>query len=239
VKAIILAGGKATRGKPFTDYFPKAMIPINGKPLIDSIVHYIQKFDLIDDIIIVSDFKGIGGQIKHYFELKNGKKITFVQDSQSGTAGDLLHLSKLLKNESEFLLWYVDNLCAINIKKMYQTFKKTNSLGCIATRKYRKEETGFAEVKDNIVTKFIEKPTIILPSFECLGIYIISTQILKLIESHKTKKNVNLSYDIFEKLSKKKKISAYDIGKTPWIDVESPTIVDRKKNEIKKILMQM
>ena len=35
VKAVILAGGKGTRGKPYTDYFPKAMIPVNGKPLID------------------------------------------------------------------------------------------------------------------------------------------------------------------------------------------------------------
>ena len=32
------AGGKGTRGKPYTDYFPKAMIPINGKPLINYIV---------------------------------------------------------------------------------------------------------------------------------------------------------------------------------------------------------
>jgi len=38
LKAVILAGGLGTRGKPFTDYFPKAMIPIDGKPLIDHIV---------------------------------------------------------------------------------------------------------------------------------------------------------------------------------------------------------
>ena len=94
-----------------------------------------------------------------------------MQDSQSGTAGDLLHISQYLKNTSEFLLWFVDNLCAIDIKKMNYTFKKKKSIACIATRKQRKEETGFAIVKNGLITKFKEKPTIKLEMSECLGIY--------------------------------------------------------------------
>ena len=42
MKAVILAGGKGTRGKPYTDYFPKAMTPINGKT-IDRLCHKIFK----------------------------------------------------------------------------------------------------------------------------------------------------------------------------------------------------
>ena len=110
MKAIILAGGKGTRGKPFTDFFPKAMIPVNGKPLIDYIVNYISSFDFIDQTIIVSDFTGLGSQIKHYFNgNRDTKKIRFVQDSGTGTAGDLLHVSRLLKDTSEFVMWFVDN----------------------------------------------------------------------------------------------------------------------------------
>ncbi|MFB5616790.1 MAG: NDP-sugar synthase, partial [Nitrosopumilus sp.] len=41
MKAVILAGGSGTRGKPYTEYFPKAMIPINGKPLVDYVVRYL------------------------------------------------------------------------------------------------------------------------------------------------------------------------------------------------------
>ena len=90
MKAIILAGGKGTRGKPFTEYFPKAMMSINGKPLIDYVVKYLKSFSFVKEIIIISDFNGLGGQIKNYYE--NQKNITFVQDSQSGTGGDLLHI---------------------------------------------------------------------------------------------------------------------------------------------------
>src|SRR3989337_449457 len=146
-----------TRAKPFTDFFPKALIPVEGKPLIDHIVSYLSSFRFIDEILIVSDFKGLGEQIRHYFENRiNGTKIKFVQDSGSGTAGDLLHASGSLKNTPEFLLWFVDNLCAIDIKKMIEFFKQNKSLACIATRTTRKEETGFAVVNDDIITEFKE-----------------------------------------------------------------------------------
>ena len=74
MKAVILAGGKGTRGKPYTEYFPKAMTPINGKPLIDYIIQYLDSFDFIKEIIVISDFKGLGGQIKNFYQNPNTNK---------------------------------------------------------------------------------------------------------------------------------------------------------------------
>lgn len=240
MKAIILAGGKGTRGKPYTDYFPKAMTPINGKPLIDYVVRYLNSFDIIKEIIIISDFSGLGGQIKNYYHnTKTSKKISFVQDSQSGTGGDLLHIEKRLKNESEFILWFVDNLCAIDLKKMYQFFKEKKSSVCIATRIKRKEETGFAIVENGIIKEFKEKPTMKLPMSECLGIYILGKQVLRMVKAKSKQKEINLSFDILQELSKEGKISAYDIGDRQWIDVESPMTLERNKKEVNKIIKQM
>jgi mannose-1-phosphate guanylyltransferase len=239
VKAVILAGGKGTRGKPYTDYFPKAMIPLNGKPLIDYIIRYLSSFNFISEIIIIADFDGLGGQIKNYLQdSKYSKKISFVQDSQSGTGGDLLHIRKKLIGSSEFILWFVDNLSPINLKEMLQTFKKKNSIACIATRTKRKEETGFAIVDDGIIKKFEEKPTMKLKMSECLGVYILGNQILNKIKQFK-QKEVNLSFHVLENLSKNEVISAYDIGNTPWLDVESPVVVDRYQNLVRKIIKQM
>jgi mannose-1-phosphate guanylyltransferase len=240
VKAIILAGGKGTRAKPFTDFFPKAMIPIEGKPLIDHIIGYLSSFSFIDEILIVSDFKGLGGQIKHYFENpKKGKRIKFVQDSGSGTAGDLLHVSSSLKDSGEFLLWFVDNLCAIDIKKMINFFKQNKSIACIATRTTRKEETGFAVVKDGIITEFMEKPTIKMQMAECLGIYVLGADILKKIKMKRSNEDLNLSFDILQDLSKQGKVSAFDIGKKPWLDVESPAMLERNIKVVKEIIKEM
>lgn len=237
MKAVILAGGKGTRGKPYTDFFPKAMIPIDGKPLIHYIINYINSFKFIDEVLIVSDFMGLGGQIQNYLEnIAFKKKITFVQDSQSGTAGDLVHVSSKLRKTSEFLLWFVDNLCSVDIKKMLEKFKEKNSLVCIATRNTRKEETGFAIVKNGIIKEFKEKPVIRLQMSECLGVYILATKILNKIKTNKTN---NLSYDVLQKLSKNDKISSFDIGEKYWLDIESPVIVERNKDFVKQIIKEM
>ena len=237
MKAVILAGGKGTRGKPYTEFFPKAMSPINNKPLIDYVVKYLKSFSFIKEIIIISDFNGLGGQIKNYYE--NQKNITFVQDSQSGTGGDLLHIERKLKNESEFLLWFVDNLCAIDVKKMKEVFKKKKSSACIATRTKRKEETGFAIVKDGIIKEFKEKPIMELQLSECLGIYMLGSDIIKRIKKKQKQKEINLSYDILQELSKEGKISAFDIGDKEWIDAESPMVLERNEKTVKKIIKQM
>jgi mannose-1-phosphate guanylyltransferase len=237
VKAIILAGGKGTRGKPYTEYFPKAMSPINGKPLIDYVVKYLKSFSFIKEIIIISDFIGLGGQIKNYYE--NQEDITFVQDSQSGTGGDLLHIENKLKGESEFVLWFVDNLCAVDLKKMKEQFVDKKSTACIATRSKRKEETGFAVVKDGIIQEFKEKPVMKLQLSECLGIYMLGIDVIKRIKAKAKQKEINLSYDILQQLSKEGKISAYDIGDVEWIDAESPMVLERNGKTVKKIIKQM
>ncbi len=237
MKAVILAGGKGTRGKPYTEYFPKAMTPIKGKPLIDYVVKYLKSSKIIDEVIIVSDFEGLGGQIKNYFG--NQKNITFVQDSQSGTGGDLLHIANKLKNESEFVLWFVDNLCAIDLKKMRDLFREKNSSACIATRTKRKEETGFATVEDGIIKEFKEKPVMKLQLSECLGIYMLGKDIIKRIKAKQKQKEINLSYDILQQLSKEGKISAFDIGDNEWMDAESPMVLERNEKSVKKIIKQM
>jgi len=237
VKAVILAGGKGTRGKPYTEYFPKAMTPINGKPLVDYIVKYLKSFSFVDEVIIISDFNGLGGQIKNYYE--NQKNVTFVQDSDSGTAGDLLHIANKLKNESEFVLWFVDNLCAIDLNKMKEIFKEKKSFACIATRTKRKEETGFATVENGIIKEFKEKPVMKLQLSECLGVYMLGKEIIKKIKTKQKQKEINLSFDILQELSKEGKISAYDIGEKEWIDAESPMVLERNEKTVKAIIKQM
>ena len=111
----------------------------------------------------------------------------------------------------------------------------------MATRKYRREETGFALVKNGMITEFKEKPIIEMPISECLGVYVLATKILAKIRSKlkAKKKNLNFSFDILQELSSKEKISAFDIGKTSWVDVESPITLERNKKLITKIVKEM
>jgi len=238
---VVLAGGRGTRGRPFTDYIPKAMIPIHGKPLISYIVRHLNQSRAVDEIIILADFSGLGKQVERYFENNREvkKPMKFIQDSQSGTGGDLVHLERAIGKDPEFLLWFVDNLTPLDIAKMRRFHSGKKTLATIATRRYRKEETGYAVVRDGVVVEFREKPTVRLEMAECLGIYILDSKILKIIKSKKNGREINLSYDILQPLSRKGKISAYDIGRQPWIDVDSPARVEREKDLVGSIIRKI
>ena len=73
---------------------------------------------------------------------------------------------------------------------------------------------------------------------ECLGIYMLSKEIIQRIKK-KNKKQVNLSFDILQDLSKEGKVSAHDIDEIEWIDAESPMILERNGKLVTKIIKQM
>ena len=233
MKGVIMAGGRGTRARPFTDYLPKAMMPAGSRPIIEYIINHMNASDVISDITIIADLKGLGGQIYHRYSGYSTKPIRFVQDSGSGTAGDLRHANL----EGDFLLWFCDNLCALDIHQMANTYHNSGAAACIAVRSSRPEETGFANISKGMVTGFREKPTLDLPCPECLGIYIIGNTITGRI--HDMEGPVNLSYDILQDAAGEGMVAAYDIGQAPWIDAESPAILDRNANTTYALISRM
>ena len=65
MQAIILAGGKGTRLKPYTLVFPKPMLPVGGTPIIDTLVRQLGYFGFTD---ITISLGYLGGYVKMYFE---------------------------------------------------------------------------------------------------------------------------------------------------------------------------
>jgi len=73
---------------------------------------------------------------------------------------------------------------------------------------------------------------------ECLGIYMLRKEIIQKIKKKK-QKQVNLSFDILQELSKEGKVSAHDIVDKEWVDAESPMMLERNKKLVTKIIKQM
>jgi mannose-1-phosphate guanylyltransferase len=250
LKAILLAGGRGTRAKPITEYFPKAMLPLDGRPIIDYIVRYLARFSQINEIIVVCGFDSFGEQIINYFEGKGsivGKSITFVEDKNNGTGGSLLRVEKYIGQDECFLVWFADNLCALNIEHMIQQYQQENAksggiTGMIAVRKRRREETARVRLVESQIKEFREKHTVNLEQPEALGIYIFSKRIFQYLQK-KLKEGLdsfNLSYHILNQIANTDKLFSYDIGeKVEWIDAESPAYIDRNKDIIERILLEM
>ena len=68
MKALIFAAGKGTRLKPFTDHHPKALALVNGIPLLERNIKYLQSYGINDFVINIHHF---GSQIVEFLK-KNG-----------------------------------------------------------------------------------------------------------------------------------------------------------------------
>ena len=67
MKALIFAAGKGTRLKPFTDHHPKALALVNGIPLLERNIKYLQSFGINDFVINVFHF---GEQIVEFLNIR-------------------------------------------------------------------------------------------------------------------------------------------------------------------------
>lgn len=261
MKIVLLAGGIGSRARPFSDYSPKALIPVNGKPLIDYIIRYVAKFSHITEIIIVCEFDSHGKQIMNYLEGKEqiiGKKIVFIEDRKKGTGGALLECKKSLEKDDFFMVWYADNLCALDINSLVEEYIKINNesnetmIGIVVARSHRKEETGRLILDKRcskntyLIKEFSEKPIVKLEHPEASGIYLFNNKImsfLKLRSNEKEGKGFDLSSDILSeiRIDDDNGIYCYDtfFSGTDWIDIESPSFLERNKIIVDKVVIQM
>lgn len=133
MKAMIFAAGKGTRLRPFTDHHPKAMMEVNGIPLIERNIHYLQSFGINDFVINLHHF---GEQIVDFLKEKNhfGAQIEFSheKDQLLETGGGLIFAKKLLDQEEDFLIMNADILTDMNITDFVNFHREQNSLITLA-----------------------------------------------------------------------------------------------------------
>lgn len=116
---MIFAAGMGTRLKPFTDNHPKALAQVNGVPLLERNIKYLQSYGIKDFVINIHHF---GGQILAFLgENDNfGANIEISNESDEllETGGGLLFAKRFLENEKNFLIMNVDILTDLNITNL-------------------------------------------------------------------------------------------------------------------------
>ncbi len=111
MKAMILAAGLGTRLKPFTDYHPKALAPVHGKPVLQWNIEYLYQAGVRDFIINVHHF---AEQIIDFVAQLNMPDCRFAisdeRDAVLETGGGLKKAQGFFNDDASFILMNADIL---------------------------------------------------------------------------------------------------------------------------------
>ncbi|MBQ9360579.1 MAG: glucose-1-phosphate cytidylyltransferase [Lachnospiraceae bacterium] len=179
MKVVILAGGKGTRISEESQYRPKPMIEIGGKPIIWHIMKEYSYYGF-NDFVICAGYKQeyIKEWFRNYFtyysdvtfDYTGGNLKTIVHDEHiepwkvtvvdtglnTMTGGRVKRVKKYLDDEP-FMLTYGDGVCDVDISKLL-SFHKENGRTATLTAVLREEEKGVLDIdENNSVRSFREK----------------------------------------------------------------------------------
>lgn len=185
LKGVILAAGKGTRIYPFSESYPKPILPIGNKPLMAYQLELMASIG-IKEVIVVIGYLGYE-IVRHIGQgEKYGLKIRYIE--QKDTLG-IAHALGCLENELDtpFLLFLGDIFFeADDIGKMVSAMKEDNLQCVIATKNEKNREMikrNFAVVfdEDNFVKRVIEKPRHTSNNHKGCGLYLFDLQIFDAI----------------------------------------------------------
>ena len=134
MKCLILAAGYATRLYPLTENFPKPLLEVKGKTIIDWLVDDIDSSGLVDQYIVVSNHKFV-----HHFEEwvdRKTQKIIVLDDGTStnetrlGAVKDIQFAIDELKLDDDLLIIAGDNILdfSLTVFIQYALQKKTSCI---------------------------------------------------------------------------------------------------------------
>lgn len=211
MQAVILAGGKGTRLKPFTTTIPKPLVPIDDMPILEVVLRQLKRAGFSDIILSVNHLAEL---LMAFFGdgIKYGLSITYCYEEEPlGTAGSLSIIDTLQDN---FIIMNGDLLTSIDFKDLFNYHLKNKCDATITT--YKKEvkiDLGVLKIENNQFIDYIEKPTYYYDV--SMGIYVLSKKAVSYIP-HKTKFDMP---DLMLALNRsKKKICCYS-GSYYWLDI--------------------
>ena len=183
MQAVILAGGKGTRLSPFTKVFPKPLVPLGDKPILDTILRQLKFFGFTHITLAVGHMADMFHTYARNGE-QYGIEINYcVEDEPLGTVGPLRQMSDL---EDRFLVMNGDLITNLDYREIIDFHKSQSALATIGTfQKDLKIELGIIhnDEDSHAIVDYVEKPVF---NFKVsMGIYVFEKTILDYIEPNK------------------------------------------------------
>jgi glucose-1-phosphate cytidylyltransferase len=225
MKAVLLAGGLGTRMREETEFRPKPMVEVGGKPVLWHLMKLFATYS-ITDFVICTGYKG--EQIKEYFlnyaALTNDFTITLGKASElvfhgdhlesewsvtvadtgplTLTAGRVERIERFVRDE-RFIVTYGDGLADLDVTKLLAFHAEHGRKATITTVRPL-SRFGLVDVEDSLVTRFREKPQ--MDDSVSAGFFVFEPSVFDYLRNGD---NVMLEHEPLARLAAERELAAY------------------------------
>jgi NDP-sugar pyrophosphorylase family protein len=224
-RAVILAGGKGTRLRPYTAVLPKPLVPVAERPILELLIRQLARHGFHHIDLSVGH---LGGLIKAYFdhvELPKGVELHYWwEDEPLGTAGALRQIEGL--GDEPFLAMNGDVLTTLDFAQLMRFHLGQDAPLTVATHRQSVDvPLGVIESDDGFVRSYVEKPSM---RFDVsMGVYAYDPEVLEFIpEAHFDFPDV-----VKALIEAERKVAVYT-GPGLWFDIGTPGEHERAVAEI-------
>jgi glucose-1-phosphate cytidylyltransferase len=199
VQVLILCGGKGTRSYPFTEYLPKVMMPIKGRPILVHLMEIYARQGFTDFVLAAGHRQEI---LRDYFEgrFQNWNIRLVDTGEESDTADRVIKCKQYLGDR--FFATYGDGLGNVNLQRLVEFHKNAGGLATVTSVPLRSQYGTVVTGQDGRILRFQEKP-VLEDHWINAGYFVFEKQIFNHWSGH------NLECDVFPNLASQGATYAY------------------------------
>ena len=226
--AVILAGGKGRRLKPYTTVFPKPLMPLGDYPILEVVIRQLHKCGYRKLTLCVGYqhelFRAFFGEGEKW-----GVELKYVlEDQPLGTAGPLKLIDDLPKH---FLLMNGDILTDLDFAEPMCFHREGGNAATILTHE-RSVDVNYGTLEYDeagILHSYTEKPS--LKYHVSMGVYVLSRETVECIPRGQAFDFPDL---INALLKQKSKVVCYPYGGY-WQDIGRPDDYEQAVNDFENL----
>lgn len=228
-RAVILAGGKGTRLKPYTAVLPKPLVPVGDVPVLEIIIRQLRENGFSHITIAVNHLAEI---IKAFFGdgSRWGLRIDYsLEPKPLNTMGPLKLITDLPEN---FLVMNGDVLTDLNYAELYENHIAEKNLFTIsAYHRQQKVDFGVLDIgPDGRLTGFREKPA--YEYMVSMGVYMLNRRVLDVIPA-----DTSYGFDeLMLELIKRGTPASARPFKGYWLDIGRPEDYEKACSEFERFI---
>jgi NDP-mannose synthase len=217
MRAVILAGGRGTRLRPFTASFPKPLVPVGDTPVVELLIRSLLRHGIRD---VTLSLGYLAELVQAYFHqrqrLLTNLNLTYVLEvAPRGTAGSLSLVEGL---NDTFLVMNGDLLTDLNFNDLVRFHRENGGVMTIATqRRNVKIDFGVLKFDDGgCITDYVEKPEHFYDV--SMGVYVYEPSVLRYIVAGEYLDFPDL---VLRLLANGQRVCAY-VTDALWLDIGRP-----------------